>query len=415
VLKRFALTAFILAFMLIYSLPLGPALADVNQMAEHYIVYPFMAIGMDVKTLEASQGKGEYQYSKSAEEKSLSGIVYELDWSELLGVKGQLDTEYAVSKVEGENIINQITIRFPDKADREQLIGNISAVLGTPADEGKVEKAPYVYCAKWYREGILYELQDYGTYIKMHINHAKFTDGKKYNLPEDMFVLAKQKADINGDGKKEFVSIIGKRRYEDSIYMENINILVEPLNGEKGYAISLGEYDGGYLPGMELWDFTGDEIPEVMVSIPTGGSGGIIDYYIYSLKDKPELIFDPEKVSVEIEGEFVENYKGKIHARDPKGALDIIATIDLKDRKDVYDELEIYKDGKLVKDMYHELMPYQLYGLIKAVDVDNDGVMELEAYQSVRGCCNADFVANIITIWKWENDGWNLHRIAVEN
>ena len=56
--------------------------------------------------------------------------------------------------------------------------------------------------------------------------------------------------------------------------MENINILVEPLNGEKGYAISLGEYDGGYLPGMELWDFTGDEIPEVMVSIPTGGSGG---------------------------------------------------------------------------------------------------------------------------------------------
>ena len=143
--------------------------------------------------------------------------------------------------------------------------------------------------------------------------------------------------------------------------------------------------------------------------------GGIIDYYIYSLKDKPELIFDPEKVSVEIEGEFVENYKGKIHARDPKGALDIIATIDLKDRKDVYDELKIYKDGKLVKDMYHELMPYQLYGLIKAVDVDNDGVMELEAYQSVRGCCNADFVANIITFWKWENDGWNLHRIAVEN
>ena len=139
-LKRFTLTAFILAFMLIYSLPLGPALADVNQMAEHYIVYPFMAIGMDVKTLEASQGKGEYQYSKSAEEKSLSGIVYELDWSELLGVKGQLDTEYAVSKVEGENIINQITIRFPDKADREQLIGNISAVLGTPADEGKWKK-----------------------------------------------------------------------------------------------------------------------------------------------------------------------------------------------------------------------------------------------------------------------------------
>ena len=111
----------------------------------------------------------------------------------------------------------------------------------------------------------------------------------------------------------------------------------------------------------------------------------------------------------------MENYKGKIHARDPKGALDIIALVDLKDRKDVYDELKIYKDGKLVKDMYHELMPYQLYGLIKAVDVDNDGVMELEAYQSVRGCCNADFVANIITFWKWENDGWNLHRIAVEN
>lgn len=413
-LKRFMAMALILAFVLLCSLPACLALAEDEQVID-YNVDPFMAIGMDVKALEARQGKGEYRYSTNAEGKSLLGVAYKLDWSNLLGVKGQLKTEYVVSKVGNENLINHITIRFPDNADRAQLIGDISAAFGIPADEGKAEKAPYVYCAKWYKEGVSYNLQDFGKYIKMYINQARFSDGKKYNLPEDMFVLAKQKADINGDGKKEFVSIIGKR-YKNSMYMENINIFVEPLNGEKGYVISLGEYDGGYLPGMELWDFTGDKVPEVMVSIPTGGSGGIINYYIYSLKsDKPVLIFDPEKISVEIDGEFVENYKGKIHVRDPKGALDIIALVDLKDRKDVYDELEIYKDGKLVKDKHHELMPYQLYGLIKATDINNDGVMELEAYQSVKGSCNADFVANIITIWKWENGGWNIYRIAVEN
>ena len=153
--------------------------------------------------------------------------------------------------------------------------------------------------------------------------------------------------------------------------------------------------------------------------MPTGGSGGITNY-IYSLKDdKPQIIFDSDKTSVKIYGEFIENYKAKIHAEDPKDAMSITAIVDLKENKDMYDELGIYKDGKLpnledTSSNANELMTYQLYGLIKAVDTNDDGIMELEAYQSVKGCCNADTIAHIITLWKWENGEWNLHRISVE-
>ena len=66
---------------------------------------------------------------------------------------------------------------------------------------------------------------------------------------------------------KEWVSILGKRFDETSLYIESINILVEPFDGKKGI-VSLDEYDGGYSSDLQLHDFTGDGIPEVMILCP---------------------------------------------------------------------------------------------------------------------------------------------------
>lgn len=406
--KRFITTAFVFAFTLVCLLPTHVLAEDTPKAG-----YPFSTIGISLEKLEEWQGKGEHRYDKNAQGKFLSGIVYKLDWSNVLGVTGELETEYVISKADDKDVVSGIILRFPSKTDKDQLINKISASLGTPTDQDKAH-------TMWYNNGISYDLQAFDTYIAMYINHAKFKNGTKYNLPEDMFVIAKQAADVNGDGKKEWVSILGKRFDDTSLYIENINILVESLDGKKGYVVSLSKYDGGYLPGLEFHDFTGNGIPEVMISMPTGGSGGITNYYIYSLKDdKPQLIFDSDKTSVKFYGEFIGNYKAKIYVEDPKDVMAITAIVDLKEKKAMYDELEIYKDGKLpdlddIDTNVNELMTYQLYGLIKAVDTDDDGIMELEAYQSVKGCCNADTVAHIITLWKWEDGQWNLQRIAVE-
>lgn len=401
--KRFMAVAIIFGLTLSCILPVNITVAA--ETLEKYEVAPVLAIGMKLEDFEEIQGKGEYKYDTNDNGKILTGVTYKLDWSNLLGIQGSLETEYVLSRAGNDNIITEIVLRFPEKVDKVQLIDELKMTLGTPTEEEKGS-------VKWYKEGILYELEEIGKNIIMNMKIEKF-NGKKYNLSEDMIVLGKYLADVSGDGKKEKITLVGKRFDEDSIYMDDIKLLVES-EGD-GYVINLSEEGGGYLPGIQLHDFTGDKIPEVMIAVPTGGSGGIIDYYIYSLKhNKPVKIFDSAKNSVKIEGVFAENYKGKIYIKDAKGVYEITALVDMKEKKDIYDELGIYKNGKLINDMYHELMANTLYGLIKAVDVDDDGVMELEAYQSVKGSCNADHVADVITVWKWQDGEWNIKRIAVE-
>ena len=240
-----------------------------------------------------------------------------------------------------------------------------------------------------------------------------FSDGKKYDLPEDnMYILDEKAEDVNGNGKVEKVYLLGKR-YEDSlIYMENTYILVEDSK-ESGYVVKLPEgRDCGYTPSMTLADVNGDGAKDVMVALPTGGSGGIVGYFVYTLKDdKPELIFDSDNISVDINGNFVDNYKAKLSIKDPKGIYDMTAVVDLKEKKEMYDELELYKDGKLINPQEVMQNPY---GLIELKDVDNDGIFELEAYQAVKGTCNADGLAEVITNWKWVDGSWEVIRLGIQ-
>lgn len=240
-----------------------------------------------------------------------------------------------------------------------------------------------------------------------------FKDGKKYDLPEDnMFILEEAMEDVNGNGEKEKIYLLGKR-YEDSpIYMEHTYILVEDAKG-KGYVVRLPEdRDGGYLPSMTLADVNGDGAKEIMVALPTGGSGGIVGYFVYTLKDnKPELIFDSDEISVDIKGNFEDDYKAKISIKDPKGIYDMTTIIDVKDKKEMYDELELYKDGKL---LYPQDVMLNPYSLIEFRDLDNDGVAELETYQAIKGTCNADGVAAVITNWKLIDGNWQVIRLGVE-
>lgn len=46
-------------------------------------------------------------------------------------------------------------------------------------------------------------------------------------------------------------------------------------------SIALKE-NAGYDPSIFLGDFTGDGVEEILISIPTGGSGGTYYHYIYS-------------------------------------------------------------------------------------------------------------------------------------
>ncbi|MCE5314526.1 MAG: hypothetical protein ABFD49_08575 [Armatimonadota bacterium] len=225
---------------------------------------------------------------------------------------------------------------------------------------------------------------------------------------ENSVVIAHLDADVTGDGALDRIMLMGKKFDQSSRYMVELSIDATGLDGENELCARLPQdSDSGYDPQLKAMDFTGDGVPDIFVSLPTGGSGGIINYIVYSLKDRhPKMLLDTGKTVIpKFSGRLLPDYKAEVIV-DGKSH-----TIDLKDHKDYYDQMGYYKNSKLLKptDVWGDG-----YGLITPVDIDDDGIYELRAVQRVRGINNADHIADIISILKWKEDKWSVVDIEVK-
>lgn len=204
-------------------------------------------------------------------------------------------------------------------------------------------------------------------------------------------------ADVTGDGKPDMILLLGQKREAGSPYYEQLYVAVDdPPN--KTYL--LFRSDGGYTPQLALCDVTGDKVPEMLVSASTGGSGGTSNYYLYSAGGgKPVVLPTPKPLT--ITGSFQNGYKAKITVHETGKTY----TIDLKDRKRIYEENGVYKKGKLVKPVDVSVNDY---AELKPVDIDKDGVCELAGIQRITGVANADTIAYAHSVWKWSGSEWVL-------
>lgn len=66
---------------------------------------------------------------------------------------------------------------------------------------------------------------------------------------------------------KESVIPSGERLIGDSLYMDNIYLLVEQPNG-MDCVVCLSKKGCAYLPSIKFYDFTGDKVSEGLVSLP---------------------------------------------------------------------------------------------------------------------------------------------------
>jgi len=90
-------------------------------------------------------------------------------------------------------------------------------------------------------------------------------------------------ADVTGDGVDDSVTLIGIRPFNDnSGFWNQLSLRVFDAANNKVIKSELSDF-GGYDSKLFLGDFTGDKVKEIMVSVPTGGSGGIIDNRIVTL------------------------------------------------------------------------------------------------------------------------------------
>lgn len=230
----------------------------------------------------------------------------------------------------------------------------------------------------------------------------------KNKLSLDTYIIDQKIADVTGDQSEDQIYLIGHKSSKEAIYADHLTLLVEDGATKKIITADL-ENLGGYQGKLFTGDFTGNKIADVMVSVPTGGSGGMVDHRILSFQNgQPVMIFNQENNrGIPLTGEFIDGFKAQLGNEE----YGIHTMIDLQSKKELYMTSKIYDgDGKVLKDV--KPISYPLSSL-EPVDLDRNGVYELRGIQRIIGAYGADGIGHVYSDWKYENNKWALQHIEI--
>lgn len=217
-------------------------------------------------------------------------------------------------------------------------------------------------------------------------------------------VLQILSSDLNKDGKVDTFYLVGNQADKTSPFIDKLTYVVKDGKTGKFSGTVLkdeGKYDlVGYMPTVTIQDVTGDKQPDVLLSFPTGGSGGMMTHRLSTLKSGKwvELLGEKDLTGLTITGQYADDFKVKFHAKE----IDADFTIDVSYEKDMLIEYKYYdKDGKYLGG----IEPWA-YGLNDLKVVDAYGMIMLEGSQRIVGTANADTIGEVKTMIHYENGKW---------
>lgn len=229
------------------------------------------------------------------------------------------------------------------------------------------------------------------------------------HLPADHYIIDSAVADITGDGVVDNLYLIGHKEKKSDRFSDNMSLMVRDGVTNNVKTTDLNNFSG-YQGTIFVGDFTGDKVSDVMISAPTGGSGGIVGHLIvnYNLPE-PTIIFDQKNnEGAKFTGNFVDDYKAQLINENTGRSI----FLDLENKKDFYIQSAIYDEGgKLLKEVKPISYPFTILEPI----VVNDNVYELKGIQRIIGAYGADGIGNIYSRWRYEDGQWKIKRIEVSS
>ena len=225
-------------------------------------------------------------------------------------------------------------------------------------------------------------------------------DAAKSEEMSKQIELESHKVDVTGDGNKDSVYLYGIPFDEDTKYFKEFKLVAKTKQGTKKQIIQ-----GGFKPSMKFFDINADNTLEVLLEIPTGGSGGVNDYYAYCIYNyKIEQTELPKTLN--INGSFKDNYQATLMVPEVNKSY----IIDLKNHKKKYDKLGVYQKGKLSEPSETLVSEYKS---LKMKDIDKDGKTELVGIQQVSGSSVVDRIAEVRSSWEYKEEKWVLKGVQV--
>ncbi|UJL45117.1 hypothetical protein KFZ58_11895 [Virgibacillus sp. NKC19-16] len=202
-------------------------------------------------------------------------------------------------------------------------------------------------------------------------------------------------ADVTGDGQSEVIELRGILFSNDTNYYREVWIDITSVHDEQ-WTIT---YEGGYDPTIQFIDLDHDEVQDIFYQSATGGSGGLYNYHLHTLKnEKVEEIPLPEQLHVR--GKFMDDFNVEIQL-SPDSEPNIV---DVSSRSEEYIQLDIYNDeGKLLEPTSVMIDPIAFF---EPVLLSKSNGYGLKSYQQISGAYHADQLGTVETLWYYENGDW---------
>ncbi|MBS4195475.1 FG-GAP repeat domain-containing protein [Lederbergia citri] len=203
--------------------------------------------------------------------------------------------------------------------------------------------------------------------------------------------------DVTGDGQPEKITVYGTPLKDNKDYYYEVWAEVEG----KGISKIQINYEGGFEPKLEFADLNHDGVDDILFSSATGGSGGIYNYALHTVKDgKIYEIPLPEPLS--IESSFQNNFKAIMTIPGMKNPIHL----DLSSRKEDYIKLGLYQKNGMLNEP-NELMidPIAYFKIVKIKGKEGYG---LKSYRQVSGAVHADVIGIVEVRSYYENGKWNM-------
>lgn len=228
-----------------------------------------------------------------------------------------------------------------------------------------------------------------------------FTGVYAFEEKMKLVTISEDSADITGDGENETIMLKGVPYQDENSYLKEIFIEVQASN-DRTFKIPL---ESGSKASLELVDLNHDGLKDLFVNVDTGGSGGIVANYLYSIRNfslTNLTVPDP----LEVESSFLNGYKAKIKIK----ATGMHYLFNLMDRNKYYEQLGLYHNGKLNEPTELDVNPYST---LIPVMISNQNY-GLKGIQRVTGLANADTIAYIESLWVMKKGKWLLERVEVK-
>lgn len=357
---------------------------------------PYFTVNAGLDRVAKDHGGGKRSATGSGEQR----LVYSEHW---FGLKHPVTASYV--QAEGAKSLSRTVLRLPTPLADAVLTKALQARAGLPAGRA-VRKSGHL-TANWIWHAAAYHLDSTREAKTVTTSPALFRGGA--TALTNAVVLQDIVANVAGRGRGNEVILAGIPFERGSIWMKSLYLVLrDPKGNAVGDRVFALGFGGLFVSEVLVRDFTGDGQNEILVSAPTGGSGGLSQYSLVSLKGavlKPLVDSQALSHGPTFTVTFLDGFKARVKTARPGGKW----TLDLHPYKDEYVKSGVYAaDGRLLKPTSGAV---DGVGLLTIRGSGNRPT--LVASQKIWGTYHANSIGTAIVRWRWRHGALRIVGVRV--